>query len=479
MEELPVRTLSVPSQSPPTGRRKKLSGSLATTTVEPSAEPSNTASSSRKIPVSKEDSSRPILHIKPLADPYNDPPLQKLLDALETSFDDMANDKTPMTVTKLLNRFWFTYKFPYYKPKEKGPKQSGKHRRPIEEVFHRNAKDLLQLIHKDKYGVIYEWLEELAQQPLRLEALHPDQFPYIIVPRETSNRRASQMQLETNETSSRASSPRTPRTPPRVGKSLKQPGRSVKSVLRPITSTKKRSRQDSDVGATTDASPSRKSQHVAVDNNSSSSDDNDASMDMDVDMDLSNSEDPSDINLESNDTHDPIMKLFEERISTVIPRGNTRPWVCTESDCGFSVRSGDDMIDRAKIKDHMDGHRRSSRMDIIMAEQRSHLPIGYEPAFPFTSIPSPPPSSPPLPFPRSRLDFIPRYEPFLTQFVSAADTVIVDADNDMYRYHNQPAVQANQQHPLITEEQAFHDLVTRYRRTPHPVSDKLISLTRI
>lgn len=417
--------------------------------------------------------SKPILAIEPLADPFNDPPLRTLLAALD---GELMNEKTTITPKKLLNNFYFKYKFPTYKPETKSARGEGVHRRPVEEVFHRNAKDLLKLIDKDKYGAIYDWLAELSKTPLRLLALKPSDFPYRIVPRDTTARKAQVEQSAAAAAATplalrRRSSTR-PQTPPRAGKSTKTPGRSSKSVLRPIKSTKKRGRDsDDDDSDESEMSPSKKPQYLG--------DEIEVYEDMDLDVPEEDGDDNSSDEDSSSDSRTPttkpapMMKLFSEKISTVIPRGNAKSWLCTESDCGFAVRSGDDLADRATMKEHMEEHRQASRMDIIMSEQRAHLPIRYDTTNAFLySIP---------PFPGSQAqEAVSTPEPTPSQSHNLSqESPSQPTDNNPSSHTTlNPAVQANLR-ASMAEKISFHNLVHSFKRQPHPVSDKLNSLTRI
>lgn len=459
------------SRSPPSARHgRRASPVLQSIEAKPAKKPTpvSTAGPSRALSGIE---SKPILAIEPLVDPFNDPPLRTLLAALD---GELMNEKVTITPKKLLNNFYFKYKFPTYKPETKSARGEGVHRRPVEEVFHRNAKDLLKLIDKDKYGAIYDWLAELSKTPLRLLALKPSDFPYRIVPRDTTARKA---QVEQSAAAAatplalrRRSSTR-PQTPPRAGKSTKTPGRSSKSVLRPIKSTKKRERgSDDDDSDESETSPSKKPQYH--------NDEIEVYEDMDLDIPEADGDDNFSDEDSSSDAHTPtskpapMMKLFSEKISTVIPRGNAKSWLCTESDCGFAVRSGDDLADRATMKEHMEEHRQASRMDIIMSEQRAHLPIRYDTANKFLySIPL---------FPGAQAQeavSTPELTPS-QNYTNSQQIPAQPTDNPSTHATLSPAVQANLR-ASMAEKMSFHNLVHSFKRQPHPVSDRLNSLTRI
>lgn len=458
------------SRSPPSARHgRRASPVLPSIEAKPAKKPTqvSTAGPSR---ASFGIESKPVLAIEPLADPFNDPPLRTLLAALD---GELMNEKTTITPKKLLNNFYFKYKFPTYKPETKFARGEGVHRRPVEEVFHRNAKDLLKLIDKDKYGAIYDWLAELSKTPLRLLALKPSDFPYRIVPRDTTARKAQAEQSAAAATplALRRRSSTRPQTPPRAGKGMKTPGRSSKSVLRPIKSTKKRGRgSDDDDSDESDTSPSKKPQYQ--------NDEIEVYEDMDIDVPNNDTDDDSSDEDDSSDAHTPtskpapMMKLFSEKISTVIPRGNAKSWLCTESDCGFAVRSGDDLADRATMKEHMEEHRQASRMDIIMSEQRAHLPIRYDTTNKFLySIPLCPGFQ--------AQEAVSTPEPTPSQnHTTSQESLPQPTDNPSTHTTLSPTVQANLR-ASMAEKMSFHNLVHSFKRQPHPVSDKLNSLTRM
>ncbi len=304
-----------------------------------------------------------------------DSPFQSVLAALENSFDSIP-PRNGVKVSGLLNKLYFQYRFPTYKDST-----TGSHKRPVEEVLHYNAAALLDTIDHEKYknGEVYDWLVELSKKKFAPVALRLESLPYRIVPREQRpfHGRRPETKLEAQPDVARPPSPLTPR----IGK---RPGRPVgsKSSLRPIKSTKKRSRMILDDDEDEDA------ESVAKKLNFGSDQDNDETMADTGDQNLQDEEfdgallvnESSDASSEdevADEEDEPIkLSILAEKLPDPMPTGYQGTWVCDQPDCDFIARGGgeDELDDR--ISAHLEEHEQLvDRMKLAVTESRGLLPI--------------------------------------------------------------------------------------------------------
>ncbi|KAJ3495192.1 hypothetical protein NLG97_g3570 [Lecanicillium saksenae] len=304
-----------------------------------------------------------------------DSPFQTVLAAMESAFDSIAPSKNGVTVSGLLNRLYFQYRFPTF---------SAGHKRPVEEVIHYNAAELLKAIDPEKYknGEVYDWLKRLSKEPFAPIALiKPGILPYRVVLRERRpfHGRKHETKQDAPENILRTPSP----VSPRVGK---RPGRPVgsKSSLRPIKSTKKRSRMIADDDDTDTESVAKKLNFL-------SDQDGDEAM---ADIDNQNSQDEAifDETLQVNESSDlssedeveddedrPVkLSILAEKLPDPMPTGYQGTWVCDQQDCDFIARGGqEDELDDL-ISAHLQEHEQLvDRMQLAVNESRGLLPINH------------------------------------------------------------------------------------------------------
>ncbi|KAJ6789030.1 hypothetical protein PWT90_07829 [Aphanocladium album] len=304
-----------------------------------------------------------------------DTPFQTVLAAVESAFDSIAPSKNGVTVSGLLNKLFFQYRFPTF---------NGAHRRPVEEVLHYNAGELLKAIDRKKYknGEVYDWLERLSKEPFAPIALvKPGALPYRVVPRERRpfQSRKPETKLEAPEHNVRTPSPVTPR----VGK---RPGRPVgsKSSLRPIKSTKKRNRPIFDDDQDDSESVAKKlnflSEHDA--DETMTDIDNQNSQDEAVFEDalqVNESSDSSSEDEAEDDEDRPVkLSILAEKLPDPMPTGYQGTWVCDQQDCDFIARGGEEDELDDLISAHLQEHEQLvDRMQLAVNESRGLLPINH------------------------------------------------------------------------------------------------------
>lgn len=308
-----------------------------------------------------------------------DSPFATVLAAVEACFDSLHASKNGVKISALLNKLYFGYRFPSYKDVT-----SGSHKRPIEEVLHYNAAALLAAIDAEKYqdgGEVYEWLQEHADKEFVPVAMKPGSLPLRLTPREQRpfHTRKSETKLDSPKT--RQGSVRTPSpSTPRMGK---RPGRPVgsKSSLRPIKSTKKRSRTF-DEDDTQDESVSKKLQFPFDEdgdetmgepgNQSAVAEELDTILHAGDSSDSSSAEE-DDLDDENKPTR---LSILAEKLPDPMPTGYQGTWVCDQQDCDFIARGGDDDELESRISAHLEEHEQLvDRMQLAVAESRGLLPI--------------------------------------------------------------------------------------------------------
>ncbi|KAF4965897.1 hypothetical protein FSARC_6367 [Fusarium sarcochroum] len=307
------------------------------------------------------------------ANDKDETPFQSVLNAVEWTFGEIAQSRDGVTLSRVVNKLWISYRFPNYKNKNK---PRAPHRVPIEEVLHYNADALLQVLDKDKYSSheFYGWLQGASKTPFNPVAIKATEFPYHLVRRKQSSNAnsskttqptpvvqvgAARSNLDDDFSSPARSSP--------AGKSIRRPGRpsGVKSSLRLATASKKRAHSDVDSDSEEEASGPKRSHYF--------SDEDDA---MENGGRLSSSNDEA-----SRETSQEPIKIIlrADKIPTTVPRGPDETWVCEEEDCGYVVRGGDVRDCRKRIRSHFHEHEQQmDRVNLAMTEgTRGHLPVKY------------------------------------------------------------------------------------------------------
>ncbi|OAR03791.1 hypothetical protein LLEC1_04660 [Akanthomyces lecanii] len=305
-----------------------------------------------------------------------DSPFQTVLAAVESSFDSIP-PKNGIKVSGLLNKLYFQYRFPTYKDST-----TGSHKRPVEEVLHYNAAALLDAIDHEKYkdGEVYDWLVSLSKKKFAPIAMKPENLPFRVVPREQRpfHGRKPEAKLDSQQDVERPPSPLTPR----IGK---RPGRPVgsKSSLRPIKSTKKRSRMIIDDDETDAESVAKKLNFASNQDGDDSMTDADHQIPEVEELDSAlqvneSSESPSEDEAADDEDKPVKLSILAEKLPDVMPTGYQGAWVCDQPDCDFIARGGgEDELDDC-IAAHLQEHEQLvDRMQLAVTESRGMLPINH------------------------------------------------------------------------------------------------------
>lgn len=309
-----------------------------------------------------------------------DSPFATVLAALESTFDSVPPSKNGVKVSGILNKMYFQYKFPTYKDNT-----SGSHKRPVEEIIHYNAAALLDAIDPQKYqnGEVYEWLERLSKTKFAPIAMKANAFPYRIVLREQRpfhGRKPEKTvaKVDTPQDDIRPPSPSTPR----LGK---RPGRPVgsKSSLRPIKSTKKRSRTIVDDETDTESVAKKLNFQSDHDGDGDDGDDsmvdiqNQISQEFDSGLELNASSDSSSEDENTDEEDKPVkLSILAEKLPDQMPTGYQGTWICDQPDCDFIARGGEDDELDDRISAHLHEHERLvDKMQLALNESRGLLPI--------------------------------------------------------------------------------------------------------
>ncbi|KAH7166062.1 hypothetical protein EDB81DRAFT_918365 [Dactylonectria macrodidyma] len=295
-------------------------------------------------------------------------PFETVLKALEQTYVALEGSRHGLTVLSTLNKIYFVHKFPNYR--EGGP---GSHKIPVMEVLQYNAKELLQVIDKDKYGKheIYSWLEEAAKREFNPIAIKLSEFPYRLVPRGTRAPRAPKIaesmpvvsvggvprQALDDDASSSNSRPSS-----RAGKGPRGRRSGKKSSLRLAVGSKKRPHSEVESDWEEEELGAKKSHYFSDD---------------DLD-DSGNTSSPEDEDTRLSD-EEPIKILIRaDKIPSTVPHGPHNTWTCEEEDCGYIVRGGDKEECQERIRLHFQDHeQQAKRVCLAMSESRGQLPIKY------------------------------------------------------------------------------------------------------
>lgn len=393
-------------------------------------------------------------------------PFDTVLSTLETILEPSPNTVRRITPTGVLTKLYMDYKFPSYKNG-----QSGCHKIPIEEVIHYNAKELLNRLDKSKLDNpnVFKWLEELARTKFSPVAIPLSHFPYRIVLREKKNVPPKSHQTTTDSGPTfdgvddfmpPHNQSQSPRSGAGAGKGMKVPGIRPKSSLRPIKSSKKRPHAEVDSDSDSNASGAKRS-HFFQDGDDSMEEAGDA---------ISNQE-----------PDDPVeIVIRADKIPSTVPQGLHDTWTCDQEDCNYVVRGGDEEECQTRIKQHFNEHERQmERVQLAMTEgNRGHVQIKYAYFPPFLILvhinqdPSTTPSS---------------LSPGSTPAARTAAFTISPA-RDFHDHIAQFRRDASHATPSPKDlgsslqlggrsQVDFRTLVQRFRRKPHPVSDKIHTLT--
>jgi hypothetical protein len=366
----------------------------------------------------------------------------------------------------VLTKLYMDYKFPTYKNG-----QSGCHKIPIEEVIHHNAKELLRRLDRSKYDNpnIFEWLEELSRTDFNPVAIPLSKFPYHVVPREKKSvaPKSHQAAGDSGPTFDGVDDfmppydqSQSPRSGAGAGKGMKVPGIRPKSSLRPMKSSKKRPHEDIESESDSSESGVKKSHFFQ---------DGDDSM-----------EDAGDTISNPGPDHAVEIVIRADKIPSTVPQGLHGTWTCDQEDCNYVVRGGDEEACQARIKQHFEDHERQlERVQLAMNEgNRGHVQIKYAYFPPFlilVHIQNPPTT--------------PTHSPGSTHAPGTAAFNVTPARGNFHEHiahfrrdahHATPSSSKDPNPSLQLERQSpveFRDLVQRFRRKPHPVSDKIHTLT--
>lgn len=402
------------------------------------------------------------------------PPFDSVLRGIDEIYNTLIKSRNGVSLSGALNRLYFDYKFPSYRDGTVGC-----HKKPAEEFLHYYSAALLEALDRSKYGnhELYAGLQEMAQTELRPVAYKPADFPLTLLPRQSQprgprkNPLAPATPVSGNEDSPLASDVPAPRG--------KRPGRprGAKSSLRPITpAPRKRPRSQFETDSEQESPDIRKSYYFSDD------DDDDDTMadapDLQSDGEDDNEiDDPNDDSTSSRYDLEPIKLVIRaEKIPSSSPRGPNDTWTCDEDDCGYIVRGGDQAECQERIRQHFRDHEQQmTRVSLAVTEgSRGHMPIKYA-YFPpfliqvFIKSPYHPPHV--SNHQRHNLSSTPVTCPNNTSETALSSTSLSTP-------LSAPSPPTPPQPPDLSgpAQDNFRALVERFRRHPHPVSDRIDSL---
>ncbi|PNY24969.1 Uncharacterized protein TCAP_05090 [Tolypocladium capitatum] len=336
----------------------------AADTSTPGAEP-------RVVPRSGKESPKEVAQLPDLAAVADDSPFRSVFKAMEEAYDALITTKKGVKTNSLLNKIYFTYRFPNYKDGT-----SGCHKVPVQEILHYYSTALLRNLDKAKYGELEVWpyLQQLSETEFCPLAYKLSDFPIKLVPRKSMPRQSKNDVLQPeagpaarNEGDAATDSSAAPR-----GKTLKRPGRKPgrKSSLRPAILPKKRARSQFESESESEASGLKNSHYFS---------DGD-----DVMEDAPEAESPRDGEAITNHQsaapgNEPIKILIRaEKIPSTVPHGPDDTWTCDQDGCDYIVRSADDDECQARIREHFHDHQQQiERVSLTITESRGHLPINH------------------------------------------------------------------------------------------------------
>ncbi|POR36449.1 Uncharacterized protein TPAR_03367 [Tolypocladium paradoxum] len=341
----------------------------AAKTSTPEVKPSVTPRSVKESP--KEDAQPLDLAAVDDAAVADDSPFASVFRAVEDAYDALIVTKKGVKTLSVLNKLYFTYRFPNYKDGT-----SGCHKIPVREVLQYYSTALLQNLDKSKYEELEFWpyLEQLSQTAFHPLAYKLSDFPVRLVPRKQMVRKPKIDELAPDAGSSvrMEEDAGTDSSPAPRGKTLKRPGRKPgkKSSLRPVIPPKKRPRSQFESESESEASGLKNSHYFS---------DGDHVMD-----DAPEVETPQDEGTPVNGQpaapgEEPIKILIRaEKIPSTVPHGPDDAWTCDREGCDYIVRGGDDDECQARIREHFHDHEQQiERVSLAVTESRGHLPINH------------------------------------------------------------------------------------------------------
>lgn len=394
-------------------------------------------------------------------------PFASVLKAVEDAYDALISTKNGVKPNSLLNKIYFTYRFPVYKDGT-----SGCHKVPVREIVQYNAAALLQSLDKSKYGAheFWSYLQELSEAEFCPISYKLSDFPITLVPRKSMPRQPMSDVLQPpagpsvkNEDDDSSPVPR--------GKTLKPPGHKPgkKSSLRPVVPPKKRPHSEFESESESEASGFKNSHYFS---------DGD-----DVMEDAPEVETPRDGEAITNSQpatpgEEPIKILIRaEKIPSTVPQGPDDAWTCDQDGCNYIVRGGDDDECQARIREHFHDHEQEiERVSLAVTESRGHLPIKYAYFPPFLIQVQFSPHTPSSPAaaaaaaPRRTRRRIANAPPSPDNHAAAVALASPPA-----------SAGACDPPPDLSGSaiDAFRDIVQQFRRERHPVSDRIHNLTRL
>ena len=387
-------------------------------------------------------------------------PLDSVIRALDSILDSQPPTKRALTTGAIMNRLYFTYKFPNYRNGT-----TACHKIPVKDVLHYFSSALLQNLDRDRWqsSEMWAYLQELSQTEFRPVAYKLSDFPVRLVPRKQMSKvpkHAPGQPAASRPTAGPAGGDDdggdAGRRPIRHGKGVK--GRS-KSGLRPAAA-KKRPRSQLEGASDSEGGGPRRSHYFSDEDEAMDDAVDDAMYDavddamydavddamydaVDDAVDATNDAwPPEDKPGAGSSGEEPIpIVIRAEKIPSTMPKGPHDTWLCDQEGCDYIVRGGDDC--QARIQDHFRDHEQQlQRVSLAVTESRGgHLPIKYA------------------------------YYAFFPPFLLLVD---VRAPGESRLPAPPPPPRPSGPGSSLAR---FGGFVRQFRRSPHPVADKMHTLT--
>ncbi|KAK2595789.1 hypothetical protein QQS21_006552 [Conoideocrella luteorostrata] len=389
-------------------------------------------------------------------------PFRSILDPFEDLFQSLASKKNGMTLSSTLSQLYFSYSFLTYKDGSVGA-----YKQPVKEILHYYSRALLQVLGRQyRDHEIYGELQGMARTEFRPRLYKPHDFPFFLTARKSQPKKPSTGNLPSlpiliDDGPSASDTPK-----PRGKYPARTPG---KSSLRPVSrAPKKRLRDEFERDHPNSASSpaGKKSLYFG--------DDDSLDRDMDDITGIDSEEDSDDDNDSLNRSRDkadpydlePIKLVIRaEKMPTSSPRGPHNTWTCEQEGCDYIVRGGDEQDCQTRIRQHFQEHEQQlKRVNLAMSEAaRGHMSVKYAYFPPFLILVyfEPPLSDPEnfLVYPSPPLHLPPSLDTSAPPMSSLFKDVI--------------------RPPYLSglARDNFSAIVESFRRTQHPVSDRIGSLT--
>jgi hypothetical protein len=288
--------------------------------------------------------------------------LQSIIDAVDLVYQETKGPPPKrLAAVTTVNKLYFAYQFPNYRDETRGS-----YRKPVEEIFHYNAKALVNALDRTKYEgtEFFAWLQELAHTPFESNVVNPRILPFRFVRRKQITRQPKHTNGIDGSREQSKDTDASPSTPP-AGKRVPGQRSGKKSSLRLATSQKRSHaalESDSDAGS----HPGHKRSHYFSDEDDEMEDAGGLGA-----TDSAEEADP--------DTDNEPIKLFvqAERIPSTKPLGPSGTWTCEEDECDYVVRGGDQQEIQSRIQEHFQEHKRNNLLNLAVVESRGHLPIDH------------------------------------------------------------------------------------------------------